>query len=622
MLDWHVAVDLREQLQRSLGDTYRLERELGGGGMSHVFLAVETALARQVVVKVLLPELAAGVSVDRFRREIHLAAQLQHPHIVPLLAAGDAEGLPWFTMPYVTGESLRARLIRDGELPIAEAVRILRDIASALAYAHSQGVVHRDIKPDNVLISHGVAVVTDFGVAKALTVSSAEGAYARGEGLTSLGVSLGTPAYMAPEQASADPGMDHRVDVYAFGVTAYEMLTGQPPFWGRSPQAILGAHVVAVPEPVSARRPGIPPLLGMLVMKCLEKRPADRPQTAGDIIATLDMMTTPSGGTMPVAAHQATVVVRGGAGTRAAAAIHRFGPIAAVLALAAGVLVWGAGSRPTPSPVTGGPAAAAPAPRPIPEPPPDPAPPEPADVIDGEAPRAKPARRPDPPARPGPVRRTDSVVLAAEESALLARLRAEAVTARGRAVDEGVGPGVLARGDSGLAQAESLAGRGQVALAAARLSAAAALWSTAVPEGANRLHPPAPDTTPSPPPARLPRAAPAPLPAPDHEREIKALFEAYGAAIESRSLDAIRRAYPGLQPAQAKEWERFFEVVDRIDVELRVTQLTVAGSTAVAELAGVYVFDNPSTHRPQREPVTFVARLRREVAGWRIESLQ
>ena len=205
-----------------MGDAYLLERELGGGGMSRVFLAHERALGRKVVVKVLLPELAAGVNVERFRREIQLAAQLQHPHIVPLLSAGEAEGLPYFVMPFVTGESLRKRVAREGEFPIAETVRILRDVVSALAYAHGYGVVHRDVKPDNVLLSGGVAVVTDFGVAKAVSASSEPGA----TGLTSLGVALGTPAYMAPEQATASPQTDHRADIYALGVVAYEMLTG------------------------------------------------------------------------------------------------------------------------------------------------------------------------------------------------------------------------------------------------------------------------------------------------------------------------------------------------------------------------------------------------------------
>jgi serine/threonine protein kinase len=167
-----LSASLFEQLQATLGDTYRLDRELGGGGMSRVFLAHETALGRRVVVKGLLPELAAGVSVDRFRREILLAAQLQHPHIVPLLSAGEFGGLPYFTMPFISGESLRVRLSRTGELPINETVRILRDVVSALAYAHENGVMHRDVKPDNVLLSGGVAVVTDFGVAKAVSAST------------------------------------------------------------------------------------------------------------------------------------------------------------------------------------------------------------------------------------------------------------------------------------------------------------------------------------------------------------------------------------------------------------------------------------------------------------------
>ncbi|MBK5189494.1 MAG: serine/threonine protein kinase, partial [Gemmatimonadaceae bacterium] len=236
--------DLLDRLQASLGDAYKIDRELGGGGMSHVFLAHETALGRQVVIKVLPPEMAASVNLERFRREIQLAASLQHPHIVQLLAAGQVGDLFYYTMPLVAGESLRGKLAREGELPVSDAIRILRDVVDALAYAHARGVVHRDIKPDNVLISGQHAVVTDFGVAKAMSAASGSSS------LTSLGVALGTPAYMAPEQAAADPNVDHRADLYAVGAMAYEMLCGHPPFSGMSPQQVLAAHVTQ-----SAQRP-------------------------------------------------------------------------------------------------------------------------------------------------------------------------------------------------------------------------------------------------------------------------------------------------------------------------------------------------------------------------------
>jgi len=257
--------------------------------MSRVFVAEETALDRKVVIKVLPPETAAQVSLERFKREILLAAKLQHPHIVPLLTAGESNGLPYFTMPFVDGESLRVRLARLGELPVNQAIRMLREIASALAYAHEQGIVHRDIKPDNVLLSGGSAMVTDFGVAKALSASS----NAEHGGLTSLGVALGTPAYMSPEQASADPSVDHRADIYSVGVLAYELLTGQPPFAGRTPQNLLAAHVTEAPEAITRRRASLPPALAALVMRCLEKRPADRPQSASAVVHALDDITTP-----------------------------------------------------------------------------------------------------------------------------------------------------------------------------------------------------------------------------------------------------------------------------------------------------------------------------------------
>ena len=215
-------MDLREQLQKTLGDAYALERELGGGGMSRVFVATEASLGRRVVVKVLPGASGGSVSIDRFKREIQLAARLQHPHIVPLLTAGESDGLPFFTMPYVEGESLRVRLSRGGELPIAEGMRILREVAAALANAHEKGIVHRDIKPDNVLLSGGAAMVTDFGVAKALSASTDD---AHGT-MTSLGVALGTTAYMSPEQAAAAPTIDARADIYAWGIMAYERAPG------------------------------------------------------------------------------------------------------------------------------------------------------------------------------------------------------------------------------------------------------------------------------------------------------------------------------------------------------------------------------------------------------------
>src|SRR3982751_4418934 len=319
--------DLRSQLQTALGSAYTLERELGGGGMSRVFVATDVALDRKVVVKVLPDEMAGQVSLERFRREIALAARLQHPHVVPLLTAGDAEGLPYFTMPLVEGESLRTRLARHGELPLSEAMRLLREIASALSYAHEHGLVHRDIKPDNVLLSGGGAMITDFGVAKAISASS----NSEGGSATSMGVALGTPAYMSPEQASADPTVDHRADIYAFGVLAYELLTGQPPFVGRSPQGLLAAHVTETPEPIPRRRATIPPALGALVMRCLEKRAADRPQRAADLVPALEQITTPSGGSMPTRAGAATSAAGPGAASRRSSAMRWVGLAVAIV---------------------------------------------------------------------------------------------------------------------------------------------------------------------------------------------------------------------------------------------------------------------------------------------------
>ena len=281
-----MTAQLQDRLQASLGSSYTIERELGGGGMSRVFVAQDTSLGRRVVVKVLSPELASGVNGERFRREILLAAQLQHPHIVPVLAAGDVDSLPYFIMPFVAGQSLRQRLDGSHGIPPNEAVGILRDVAKALAHAHAYGIVHRDIKPENVLISGGSAAVTDFGIAKALSTSRV----VSGATLTQGGTSLGTPAYMAPEQAAADPDADHRADIYSFGVVAYELIAGTPPFHGRSPQALLTAHMAEAPPPLETRAPNVPPALAALIMRCLAKIPSDRPPTAAALLDGLDRL--------------------------------------------------------------------------------------------------------------------------------------------------------------------------------------------------------------------------------------------------------------------------------------------------------------------------------------------
>lgn len=319
--------DLREDLQRALGDAYTIERELGGGGMSRVFLAREIALDRHVVIKIIAPELRQGLSADRFARELQFAARLQQANIVPVLSAGDADGTPYYTMPYVDGQSLRARLER-GPIPLGEALDILRDIARALAYAHAQGIVHRDIKPENVLLSSGTAVVTDFGIAKALSASRTT-EIARDATLTQAGTSLGTPAYMAPEQALGD-SVDARTDLYSWGLIAYEVLGGTHPFVAHvNAQRLVAAHLTETPASLATVQPGLPANVAALVMQCLAKDPADRPADANEVLARLSAAVTPGAHSAPANVGRATALLK--RPWAAAAAVL-------VLALAAGAM--------------------------------------------------------------------------------------------------------------------------------------------------------------------------------------------------------------------------------------------------------------------------------------------
>jgi serine/threonine-protein kinase len=281
--------EFEQQLKNVLSQAYDIERELGGGGMSRVFVATDRVLGRKIVIKLLSPELTADVNRGRFRREIQVAAQLQHPHIVPLLSAGEHEDIVYYTMPFIAGDSLKQSLEKNGPLLVPDVVRVLYHVGEALDYAHGMGVVHRDIKPANILRSGTYALVTDFGVAKALNAAMAQG------GMTSTGMAIGTPAYMSPEQLAGDPAADHRIDIYALGLLAYELMNGRSPFAASTPQKVLAAVLTQDAPPLIEVRPDVPRRLSDLVMSCLSKDPDSRPPSARAVLAALDGFSTGSG---------------------------------------------------------------------------------------------------------------------------------------------------------------------------------------------------------------------------------------------------------------------------------------------------------------------------------------
>lgn len=333
-----MTADFRTQLQSDLQITFSLERELGGGGMSRVFLATENALGRRVVIKTVPGDMLSTAAAERFRREILTAARLSHPNIVPVLAAGDAGGVPWFSMPWVEGASLREQLQRE-TMALGAAIAVLRDVARALADAHAHGIAHRDIKPENILLARGAAVVTDFGVAKALSEATQAGEMA--DGLTGVGMAIGTPAYMAPEQIAADPGLDHRADLYAWGLVAYETLSGKRTFDGLSGSALIAAQIGAMPPALNTVAVDVPAALSAIVMQCLAKDPADRPQRADNIVAVMESLSGSFANASTAASASANSGARSVAGKGVGTRARIIGGIAAALVLfAAAAFFW------------------------------------------------------------------------------------------------------------------------------------------------------------------------------------------------------------------------------------------------------------------------------------------
>ena len=287
------AHDLGElaRVRRALSATYKVERALGAGGMATVYLAEDVKHRRKVAVKVMRPELAQTLGADRFLREVEIAAQLSHPHILPVYDSGQADGLLYYVMPYVEGESLQERMQRESQLPVEDALRIAREVAEALAYAHERNIIHRDIKPANIMLSRGHALVADFGIARAM---------GSGASITQTGLAVGTPQYMSPEQASGSAGVDGRADVYALGCVLYEMLAGEAPFTGPTPQAIITRSLTENPRSLTVSRVGLPPTLDGIVIRALAKSPADRFQSPGALADALTRATDFSTGSRAI----------------------------------------------------------------------------------------------------------------------------------------------------------------------------------------------------------------------------------------------------------------------------------------------------------------------------------
>src|SRR5438552_4753802 len=612
----------------TLGE-YEILAELGRGGMATVYLAHDLALDRKVAIKVLAPALlliGEGM-VERFKREARTAAALSHPHIIPIYAVKESEHVLYFVMKYVQGRALDS-IIRDvGTLPIPMVQTILAHAGDALGYAHRHGVIHRDIKSANLMLDEdGWAVITDFGIAKVV----------QAEGLTMTGVTVGTPTYMSPEQCETRD-VTGASDQYSLGVVAYEMLTGRLPFQGESTMAVMYAHFNERPRPVAELRPDCPPNLAAGVMRMLEKDPVRRWPSMDDIVAVCgrpslrhddpvrgEMITLAKAGAgSALMAHVKTptsplvlskpqtrpataVVPRARLGSRLWWGVGGVGGVAIAAALW-WLAPWRAWQTPTVSA------------------PPPPA--VPTDTAAGRgAPVPRPSRLPRPPSRarvpaPSPAAGAESAAhppVAVREDSVVRSLRARALNAMNRAIDAGATPAELARADTVFKGAESLSAQSRLPEAMVQLATAASLWAEAERQSRARA---ARDTQ-----ARRaaePPAAPAVTPAPiDPRPDIQKVIDDYARALESRDVGQVRRAYPGLTPAQQQSWQDFFQSVRNLKAGLTVTAVHLAGVTAEAIVSGVYEYDNATTGRAERRPVTFRAIFVVDSGGWRLTTIR
>jgi serine/threonine protein kinase len=615
-------------LRRATLGEYEILGVLGRGGMATVFLAHDLSLDRKVAIKVLAPALfhmGEGM-VERFKREARTAAALSHPHIIPIYAVKETHQTLYFVMKYVAGRPLDAVINSVGRLPIKMVQTILAHVGDALAYAHRHRVIHRDIKSANIMIDEdGWAVVTDFGIAK---VEAAQG-------LTLTGVTVGTPAYMSPEQC-ATREVTGASDQYSLGVVAYEMLTGKLPFQSESSMSVMYAHFNERPHDLTQLRPDCPPNLAAAVMRMLEKDPGDRWPTLDDVVACCgrpslrrddpvrsEMITLAKAGpgsqllagltvpTSPIALAKASAPAQ--PTRRVLRSWRGIAALGIAVLLGVGVLVtapWRLLRDRVPPP----------------QPPPADsarAPTLPALVTDAPVQSQQrdstvvPRKR-----QPAPRPAVPAATSARQEDSVLTSLRVTALAALRRALDAGATPADVARGDTMLRGADSLVTQGRRADAMVQLVTATSAWTDAERVARARVArdtvrpvvaaPPPPPPQPPPPPAR---------PA-DPRVQIETTIAAYARALESRDTGQVRRVYAGLSASQQRGWEDFFKAVRNLKADLRVTAVDVQGETADAAVDGVYVFDNATTGRVERRPVTFHASFVAEPAGWRLNAIR